>query len=63
MFEEPRGVPRGLEDEHPAFTKFIRDHQRPSFLEYGDYPYVTRDEIKKALKMKAALSEMLEQMQ
>ncbi|MFL5358519.1 hypothetical protein [Archangium sp.] len=47
----------------PAFIKFLRDHQCPSFLEYGEYPYFTSDEIKKALKIKAALSEMLEQMQ
>jgi hypothetical protein len=32
-------------------------------MEYGEYPYVTSDEIKKALKIKAAFSEMLEQMQ
>ena len=35
----------------------------PSFLEYGEYPYVSSDEIKKALQMKAALAEMLDQMQ
>ncbi len=27
----------------------------PSFLEYGEYPYVTADEIKKALRLKAAV--------
>jgi hypothetical protein len=32
-------------------------------MEYGEYPYVTADEIKKALKIKEALSDMLEQMQ
>ena len=46
-----------------AFVKFVREHQCPSFLEYGEYPYVTSDEIKKALKIKAALAEMLDQMQ
>ena len=40
----------------PAFIKFVRDHQCPSFLEYGEYPFVTADEIKKALKVKASLS-------
>ena len=35
----------------------------PSFLEYGEYPYVTADEIKKALRLKAAFSDMLDQMQ
>ncbi len=43
--------------------KFFRDHQCPSFLEYGEYPYVTADEIKKALTLKAAFSLMLDQMQ
>ena len=46
-----------------AFIKFVRDHHRPSFLEYGEYPYVSADEIKKALKLKAAFSNMLDQMQ
>ncbi|ABK69894.1 hypothetical protein DIQ79_30320 [Mycolicibacterium smegmatis] len=35
----------------------------PSFLEYGEYPYVTADEIKKALRLKSAFSTMLDQMQ
>ena len=47
----------------PAFIKFVREHQVPSFLEYGEYPYVSADEIKKALKLKAAFSNMLDQMQ
>ena len=46
-----------------AFVKFVREHQCPSFLEYGEYPYVSADEIKKALKLKAAFSNMLDQMQ
>ena len=41
----------------------MREHQCPSFLEYGEYPFVSADEIKKALRVKAALSEMLDQMQ
>ena len=46
-----------------AFIKFVREHQCPSFLEYGEYPYVTSDEIKRVPKIKAALAEMLEEMQ
>ena len=46
-----------------AFVKFVREHQCPSFLEYGEYPYVSADEIKKALRLKAAFSTMLDQMQ
>jgi hypothetical protein len=34
-----------------------------SFLEYGEYPYVSADEVKKALRVKAALSQTLDQMQ
>jgi hypothetical protein len=41
----------------------VREHQCPSFLEYGEYPFVSAEEIKKALRVKAALSEMLDQMQ
>ena len=46
-----------------AFIKFVCEHQCPSFLEYGEYPYVSAEEIKKALKLKAAFSDMLDQMQ
>ena len=46
-----------------AFIKFVREHQWPSFLEYGEYPYVSADEVKKALRVKSALSGMLDQMQ
>jgi len=62
-FENLEGFPKDWKTNTAAFVKFIRDHQCSSFLEYGEYPYVTSDEIKKALKIKAALAEMLEQMQ
>ena len=35
--------------------EFVREHQCPSFLEYGEYPYVTADEIKKALRAQAGV--------
>jgi hypothetical protein len=41
----------------------VRDHHVPSFLEYGEYPYVSAEEVKKALRVKSALSAMLDQMQ
>ncbi|MGC1422115.1 MAG: hypothetical protein WA354_18065 [Terracidiphilus sp.] len=63
IFENLEGFPADWKSNAPAFVKFVRDHQRPSFLEYGEYAYVTADEIKKALKLKAAFSEMLDQMQ
>ena len=50
-------------DKYTEDAVSIREHQCPSFLEYGEYPYVSADEIKKALKLKAAFSNMLDQMQ
>ena len=62
-FENLEGFPEDWKTNVPAFIKFVRDHHRPSFLEYGEYPFVSADEIKKALKAKKALGEMLDQMQ
>jgi hypothetical protein len=63
IFEKLEGFPMDWKTNVPAFIKFLREHQCPSFLEYGEYPYVTAVEIKKALKLKRAFSEMLDQMQ
>jgi hypothetical protein len=43
--------------------KFSREHECPGFLEYAEYPYVSADEIKKALKFKASFTDMLDLMQ
>ncbi len=63
VFENLEGFPDDWKTNAPAFAKFVREHQRPSFLEYGEYPYVSAEEIKKALKLKDAFSKMLDQMQ
>ena len=63
VFENLEGFPEYWKSNPAAFVKFVREHQRPSFLEYGEYPYVSADEIKKALRLKAAFSTMLDQMQ
>jgi hypothetical protein len=63
VFENLEGFPEDWKTNVPAFVKFVREHQCPSFLEYGEYPYATADEIKKALKLKAAFSNMLDLMQ
>jgi hypothetical protein len=63
VFENLEGFPEDWKTNVPAFVKFMREHQRPSFLEYGEYPYVSGDEIKRALRVKNALSAMLDQMQ
>jgi hypothetical protein len=63
VFENLEGFPMDWKTNPDAFIKFVRDHQCPSFMEYGEYPYVSADEIKKALRIKSALSEMLDQLQ
>ena len=63
VFVNLEGFPEDWRTNTQAVIKFFRDHQRPSFLEYGEYPYVSADEVKKALKLKDAFSQMLDQMQ
>ena len=60
---KPRGLSQDWKTNPEAFVKFVREHQCPSFMEYGEYPFVSADEIKKALNVKSALSSMLDQMQ
>jgi hypothetical protein len=63
VFTNLEGFPDDWKTNAPAVIKFFREHQCPSFLEYGEYPYVTADEIKKALRVRAEFSEMLNLMQ
>ncbi len=63
IFTKLEGFPDDWKTNAPAFIKFVRDHQRPSFLEYGEYPYVSAGEIKKALRMKHAFFVMLDESQ
>jgi len=63
VFENLEGFPEDWKTNTPAFIDFVRKHQRPSLLEYGEYPFVSADEIKKALRLKASFSDMLDQMQ
>jgi hypothetical protein len=63
VFENLEGFPEDWKTNVPAFVKFVREHQCPSFLEYGEYPYASADEVKKALRLKRAFSEALDQMQ
>ena len=63
VFTNLEGFPEDWKTNSEAFIKFVRDHQCNSFLEYGEYPYYSADEIKKALEMKALFTEMLERMQ
>jgi hypothetical protein len=63
VFENLEGFPKDWKTRPEEFVKFVREHHRPSFLEYGEYPYVSAAEIKKALALKDAFAAMLDQMQ
>jgi hypothetical protein len=63
VFENLEGFPKDWKTNPAAFIKFARDHHCPSFLEYGEYPFVSADEVKKALRLKAAFTSMIDQMQ
>ncbi|MGO8936579.1 MAG: hypothetical protein ACLP3C_24995 [Mycobacterium sp.] len=63
VFTNLEGFPEDWRTNISAANEFFRTHHFPSFLEYGEYPYVTADEVKKALRLKAAFSDMLDQMQ
>src|SRR5690349_10907272 len=63
VFTNLEGFPEDWKENPESFVKYVREHQFSSFLEYGEYPYVTSDEIKKALRLKDAFSTMLDQMQ
>ena len=63
VFENLEGFPTDWKTNVPAFVEFVRKHHRPSFLEYAEVPYVSVDEIKKALRLKQQFASMLDQMQ
>jgi hypothetical protein len=63
VFVNLEGWPDDWKTNLPAVITFFREHQFPSFLEYGEYPFVSATEIKKALELKAAFGNMLDRMQ
>jgi hypothetical protein len=63
VFENLEGFPKDWKTNPESFVRFVRKHQCPSFLEYGEYPFYSADEIKKALVVKQAFSGMLDQLQ
>jgi len=62
-FENLEGFPEDWKTNIPAFITFVREHHRPSFLEYSEYPYTTAADIKKGLAVKESFAQMLDQMQ
>ena len=63
VFVNLEGWPEDWKTNVRAVITFFREHQCPSFLEYGEYPFVSAGEIKKALALKHTFSSMLDQMQ
>lgn len=63
VFENLEGFPKDWKTNPEAFVKFVREHQCHSFMEYGEYPFYSASEIKKALQIKNAFSDMLDQLQ
>src|SRR3546814_5266066 len=63
VFENLEGFPLDWKTNPEAFIQFVREHHRPSFMEYGEYPFVSADELEKALNVKNALSSMPDLMQ
>ena len=63
VFENLEEFPADWRTNPAAFVRYCRKHQVPSFLEYGEYPYVSAEEIKKALHLKVALTDALDQLQ
>jgi hypothetical protein len=52
-----------LRENPAAFAEFCRAHQAPSFMKYAQYPDISATEVVKAVTMKRALSEALDQLQ
>lgn len=63
VFVNLEGWPEDWRENLPAVIRYFREHQVSSFLEYGEYPYVSADEIKKALRLKTMLAGALDQLQ
>ena len=60
VFANLEGFPEDWRTNSPAFIKFVREHQNPSFLEYAEYPGVSHTEVKKALQLRKDLFEVME---
>ena len=63
LFENLVGFPEDWRTNPAAFAKYAREHQVDSFMEYVEYPDVTAVDVIKALAMKKAFGEVLDQMQ
>src|SRR3954462_6123916 len=44
VFENLEGFPMDWQTNPEGFARFVRAHQCPSLMEYGEYPFVSADE-------------------
>jgi hypothetical protein len=63
VFENLEGFPMDWKSNPEAFVTFVREHHRPSFMEYSEYSYVSNEEVKSALAVKDGLASVLDNMQ
>lgn len=63
VFENLEGFPEDWKTNPEAFIQFVRDHHRPSFMEYCEYSYVSAQEIKRALAVKDGFMGVLDNLQ
>ena len=63
VFENLEGFPTDWKSNPEAFIRFVREHHRPSFMEYAEYSYVSAKEVKSALELKQSFGTMLDNMQ
>jgi len=63
VFENLEGFPADWKSNPEAFIQFVRDHHRPSFMEYAEYSYVSAQEVKRALAVKDGLADVLDNLQ
>src|SRR3954469_5196839 len=63
VFENLEGFPLDWKSNPAAFIRFVREHHRPSFMEYAEYSYVGAKEVKSALELKQSFGIMLDNMQ
>lgn len=63
IFLNLEGFPEDGMQNPEAFKQFVREHHCKSFLEFSEYEGVTVKEIKRALAVEKAFSEMLDAMQ
>ena len=63
VFENLEGFPDDWKSNSAAFIQFVRDHHRPSFMEYAEYSYVSAQEVKRALAVKNGFADVLDNLQ